>query len=127
MNIKGLRRQFSDWGRGARPVDDGRITEPGMLARARSEGRRAGLIIVSSGAAFTPLPYFATYAASKAFDFVLAESLAEELRGEPVDVLALAAISSGSRERQAQGRTVASCRRSEASVANGKLDQRGCT
>jgi hypothetical protein len=39
----------------------------------------------------------------------------------------LAAISSGSRERQAQGRTVASCRRSEASVANGKLDQRGCT
>jgi short-subunit dehydrogenase len=62
---------------------------PGMLARARSEGRRAGLIIVSSGAAFTPLPYFATYAASKAFDLVLAESLAEELRREPVDVLAL--------------------------------------
>src|SRR5919106_967517 len=62
---------------------------PGMLARARSEGRRAGLIIVSSGAAFAPLPYFATYAASKAFDLVLAESLAEELRGEPVDVLAL--------------------------------------
>jgi uncharacterized protein len=62
---------------------------PGMLTRARSEGRRAGLIIVSSGAAFTPLPYFATYAASKTFDLVLAESLAEELRGEPVDVLAL--------------------------------------
>jgi short-subunit dehydrogenase len=62
---------------------------PDMLARARTEGRRAGLIIVSSGAAFAPLPYFATYAASKAFDLVLAESLAEELRGEPVDVLAL--------------------------------------
>jgi uncharacterized protein len=62
---------------------------PDMLARARAEGRRAGLIIVSSAAAFAPLPYFATYAASKAFDLVLAESLAEELRGEPVDVLAL--------------------------------------
>jgi uncharacterized protein len=62
---------------------------PDMLARARTEGRRAGLIIVSSAAAFAPLPYFATYAASKAFDLVLAESLAEELRGEPVDVLAL--------------------------------------
>jgi short-subunit dehydrogenase len=62
---------------------------PDMLARARTEGRRAGLIIVSSGAAFAPLPYFAIYAASKAFDLVLAESLAEELRGEPIDVLAL--------------------------------------
>lgn len=62
---------------------------PDMLAQARTEGRRAGLIIVSSAAAFAPLPYFATYAASKAFDLVLAESLAEELRGEPVDVLAL--------------------------------------
>jgi uncharacterized protein len=62
---------------------------PDMLAQARTEGRRAGLIIVSSTAAFAPLPYFATYAASKAFDLVLAESLAEELRSEPVDVLAL--------------------------------------
>jgi short-subunit dehydrogenase len=64
---------------------------PGMLARARAAGRRAGLIIVSSEAAFAPLPYFATYAASKAFDLVLAESLAEELRCEPIDVLALCA------------------------------------
>jgi hypothetical protein len=62
---------------------------PDMLAQARSEGRRAGLIIVSSAAAFAPVPYLATYAASKAFDLVLAESLAEELCGEPADVLAL--------------------------------------
>lgn len=62
---------------------------PGMLERARAAGRRAGLIIVSSEAAFAPLPYFATHAASKAFNLVLAESLAEELRGEPIDVMAL--------------------------------------
>jgi hypothetical protein len=62
---------------------------PDMLAAAGTSGRRAGVIIVSSEAAFAPMPYFATYAASKAFDLVLAESLAEELRGEPVDVLAL--------------------------------------
>jgi short-subunit dehydrogenase len=62
---------------------------PGLLERARTEGRRAGLIVVSSGTAFAPVPYFATYAASKAFDLVLGESLAEELRGEPIDVLAL--------------------------------------
>lgn len=71
------------------PVLLTRALLPGMLARARAEGRRAGLIMVASEAAFAPLPYFATYAASKAFDLVLAESLSEELRAEPVDVLAL--------------------------------------
>lgn len=62
---------------------------PGMLARARGDGGRAGLIVVASAAAFAPVPYFAVYAASKAFDLHFAEALAEELRGEPVDVLAL--------------------------------------
>lgn len=62
---------------------------PEMLAAAHEARRRAALIVVSSEAAFAPLPYFATYAASKAFDLVLAESLAGELRGEPIDVLAL--------------------------------------
>lgn len=62
---------------------------PGMIARARAADRRAGLIIVASSAAFAPMPYFATYAASKGFDLQFAEALAEELRGEPVDVLAL--------------------------------------
>lgn len=62
---------------------------PGMIERAAKAGRRAGLIIVSSTAAFAPVPYFATYAASKSFDLHFAEALAEELRGQPVDVLAL--------------------------------------
>jgi short-subunit dehydrogenase len=60
---------------------------PGMIERAELSGRRAGLILVSSQAAFTPLPFFATYAASKAFGLMLGEALAEELRDEPVDVL----------------------------------------
>lgn len=62
---------------------------PGMLARAHATGRRAGVIILSSQTAFVPIPYFTTYTATKAFDLVFAEGLAEELRGEPVDVLAL--------------------------------------
>ncbi|TVR97209.1 MAG: SDR family NAD(P)-dependent oxidoreductase [Rhodospirillales bacterium] len=62
---------------------------PGMIDRARRERRRAGLIIVASTAAFAPVPYFTTYAASKAFDLSFAEGLAEELRTQPVDVLAL--------------------------------------
>jgi len=70
-------------------VDLTRRLLPGMLQRARAARRRAGMIVVSSTAAFAPVPHFATYAASKAFDLQFAEALAEELRGEPVDVLAL--------------------------------------
>lgn len=62
---------------------------PGMIARARGDRRRAGLIILASTAAFGPVPYFTTYAASKAFDLSFAEGVAEELRGQPIDVLAL--------------------------------------
>jgi short-subunit dehydrogenase len=62
---------------------------PGMLERAKTAGRRAGVIIVSSTAAFAPLPFLATYTATKAFDLYLAEGLASELKGEPIDVLAL--------------------------------------
>jgi Short-chain dehydrogenases of various substrate specificities len=62
---------------------------PGMLQRAKKMDRRAGLIIVASTAAFAPVPYFATYTASKAFDLNFAEAIAEELRREPIDVVAL--------------------------------------
>lgn len=62
---------------------------PGMLERARSTGRRAGLINVASVVGFFPWPYFATYAASKAFLVSWTEALAAELRDDPIDVLAL--------------------------------------
>ncbi len=62
---------------------------PGMIERAREANRRGGVVIVSSTAAFSPVPYFATYAASKAFNLYFAEALAEEMRDDPVDVLAL--------------------------------------
>jgi short-subunit dehydrogenase len=60
---------------------------PGMIERARRDRRVAGIIIVSSTAAFAPVPYFATYAASKTFDLHYGEGLAEELRGRPASVL----------------------------------------
>lgn len=62
---------------------------PGMIRRAIEARRRGGVVIVSSTAAFAPVPFFATYAASKAFNLYLAEALAEEMRDDPVDVLAL--------------------------------------
>ena len=71
------------------PVVLTRALLPGMTARAEATGRRAGVILVSSVAAFQPLPFFATYAATKAFDLLYAEALAGELRDAPVDVLAV--------------------------------------
>ncbi len=70
-------------------VDLTRRLLPGMLERARAGRRRAGLIVVSSTTAFAPVPFFATYAASKTFALQFTEALAEELCGEPIDVLVL--------------------------------------
>jgi uncharacterized protein len=58
---------------------------PAMLARGQG-----GVINVASQMAFQPMPYFAAYAASKAFVLSLSEALAEELRGTGVRVTAVA-------------------------------------
>jgi hypothetical protein len=60
---------------------------PGMIARARGDGRRAGLIVISSTVAFVPMPMMATYAATKSFELNFTEALAEEMRDAPVDIL----------------------------------------
>jgi short-subunit dehydrogenase len=62
---------------------------PGMLARARRDTRRAGVIVASSMAAFEPQPNIASYAASKSFQLRLVQALAIELEREPIDLLAL--------------------------------------
>ncbi len=79
------------------PVEICRALIPGMLRRAEARqsdpegepGGRAGIINVSSAAAFGPMPFFATYAASKAFLLHYTEALAEELSDRPIDILAL--------------------------------------
>jgi short-subunit dehydrogenase len=71
------------------PVVLARRLLPGMIERARLAGRRAGIINVSSGAAFVPVPTMAVYGASKVFDLSFSEAIAAELGGEPIDVLAL--------------------------------------
>lgn len=57
---------------------------PGMIER-----RKGDVLIVSSTAAFQGVPYQATYAASKAFDLIFAESIAEEVERFGVRVCAL--------------------------------------
>ena len=58
---------------------------PALLARGQG-----GVINVASQMAFQPMPYFAAYAASKAFVLSFSEALAEELRGTGVRVTAVA-------------------------------------
>src|SRR5690349_14685234 len=62
--------------------------ELGAPMRARGRG---GIVLMGSLAGMQGSPRLATYAASKAFDLVLAESLWGELRGHGVDVLACVA------------------------------------
>ncbi|MDX1540364.1 MAG: SDR family NAD(P)-dependent oxidoreductase [Geminicoccaceae bacterium] len=62
---------------------------PGMIERAEMSGRRAGLINLSSTLAFQPLPFMASYAASKMFVLMYTEALAAELQGQAIDVLTL--------------------------------------
>jgi short-subunit dehydrogenase len=53
------------------------------------ERRRGTIINVSSGASFQPIPFFATYAATKAFVSSFTEAIAEENRPFGLRVLAL--------------------------------------
>ena len=53
------------------------------------ERRQGDILIVSSTAGFQGVPYLATYSATKAFDLLFAEALAEEVRGYGVRVCAL--------------------------------------
>jgi uncharacterized protein len=64
---------------------------PSMIDEAKTRGGRAGCIVMSSTAAINdlPKPGMAVYAASKAFALQLVRSLADELRREPIDFLAL--------------------------------------
>lgn len=47
------------------------------------------MVMVSSVAGFVPLPWFATYAATKAFDLYLAEGLAEEYKETNLHIMTL--------------------------------------
>ena len=65
-------------------VDLTRLFLPKMVER-----RRGWVMIVASTAAYQPVAYMATYAATKAFDRILAEALAEETARFGIKVSAL--------------------------------------
>ena len=57
---------------------------PGMIER-----RRGDILIVASTAAFQGVPYMAVYGATKGFDLLLAEAVAQEVKRSGVRVCAL--------------------------------------
>ena len=61
-----------------------RLYVPAMVAR-----RHGDVMIVASLAAYQPVPFNSVYAATKAFDLLFAEGIAEELRPKGVHVCAL--------------------------------------
>ncbi|HTP69755.1 MAG TPA: SDR family oxidoreductase [Dongiaceae bacterium] len=61
-----------------------RLFLPGMIQR-----RRGDVLILASTAAFQAVPYISTYAATKAFDLLFAEGLAEEMKPYGIRVCAL--------------------------------------
>lgn len=61
-----------------------RLFLPAMVARHRGD-----ILILASTASFQGVPYISTYAATKAFDLIFAEGLAEEVKPYGVRVCAL--------------------------------------
>jgi short-subunit dehydrogenase len=61
-----------------------RLFLPDLIAR-----RRGDILILASTASFQAVPYISTYAATKAFDLLFAEGLAEEMKPHGVRVCAL--------------------------------------
>jgi short-subunit dehydrogenase len=71
---------------------------PGMIAR-----RNGDILILASTAAFQPVPFITTYAATKSFDLSFAEGLAEEMRPYGIRVCALCPGSTESEFLQVAG------------------------
>jgi short-subunit dehydrogenase len=71
---------------------------PPMIARGHG-----GILILASTAAFQGVPYIATYAATKAFDLLFAEALAEEVARHGVRVCALCPGSTATEFQQVAG------------------------
>ncbi len=81
---------------------------PGMVQR-----RRGDILILASTASFQGVPYISVYAATKAFDLLFAEGLAEEVRQFGVGVCALCPGSTSTEFQQVAGQPERLKRRQE--------------
>ena len=74
-----------------------------LFLPAMVERRSGYVMIVASTAAFQPVPYISTYAATKGFDLLFAEGIAEEVRRHGVNICALCPGSTASEFFQVAG------------------------
>jgi uncharacterized protein len=86
---------------------------PGMIQR-----RSGDVLIVASTASFQAVPYISTYAATKAFDLLLAEGLAEEMKPHGIRVCALCPGSTESEFRQVANQSQAPASKHRQEPAN---------
>jgi short-subunit dehydrogenase len=77
-----------------------RLYLPAMIDRGRGD-----VLIVASTASFQAVPFISTYAATKAFDLLFAEGLAEEVRPHGVRVCALCPGSTESEFHEVAGQS----------------------
>ncbi len=73
---------------------------PAMIQRGHGD-----VLIVASTASFQAVPYISTYAATKAFDLLFAEGLAEEMKPHGIRVCALCPGSTESEFHEVAGQT----------------------
>ncbi|MFT4570841.1 MAG: short-subunit dehydrogenase [Hyphomicrobiaceae bacterium] len=77
-----------------------------LFAAEMAERGRGGIILLASMAAYQGNGWVATYAGTKAFNLILAESLWWELRGDGVDVLGLAPGATDTKGMRASGSSI---------------------
>jgi uncharacterized protein len=87
-----------------------------LFVPAMVERRRGAVMIVASTASYQPVPYLATYGATKAFDRMLAEALAEEMKRHGVRVSALCPGPTESEFNQVAGGRADDRRKSQSAV-----------
>ncbi len=87
-----------------------------LFLPAMVERRRGWVMIVASTASYQPVPYLATYGATKAFDRMLAEALAEEMKRHGVLVSALCPGPTESEFTQVAGTRTGDMRKSQSAA-----------
>src|ERR1700691_3445701 len=87
-----------------------------LFLPAMVERRRGWVMIVASTASYQPVPYLATYGATKAFDRMLAEALAEEVKRHGVQVSALCPGPTESEFTQVAGTRTGDTRKSQSAA-----------
>jgi short-subunit dehydrogenase len=97
-----------------------RLFLPAMVQR-----RQGAVLIVASTAAYQPVAYMATYAASKAFDRMLAEALAQEMKRYGVRVSALCPGPTESEFQQVAGGRVGESRKPQSAAEVSRLGLEG--